>query len=173
MRKLTLLIAAGLVSLVAPLALALLVVGCAGSAGSGYSSGPTGSTSQAGGSGGVAGVAVRTTSIGPVVVNGNGRTVYLFEKDKNGTSACYDQCAKYWPPLITHGMPSTGAGADPSLLGTSRRADGSEQITYANQPLYLYAFDTAPGDVNGEGSKEFGAEWDALTPAGQKIEPAS
>jgi predicted lipoprotein with Yx(FWY)xxD motif len=115
-------------------------------------------------------VGVRNSPLGPIVVDSKGRTLYLFENDRKGQSACYGQCATYWPPLITHGKPAARSGAEQSLLGTIRRPDGSEQITYAGQPLYLFAGDMKPGDFNGEGSQDFGAGWDALSPAGEKIE---
>jgi predicted lipoprotein with Yx(FWY)xxD motif len=114
-------------------------------------------------------VSAASSSLGKIIVAG-GRTLYLFEKDKRGHSACSGACAIYWPPLITHGKPIAGPGAKSSLLGTIRRANGSRQVTYAGHALYRYVGDTRPGQTNGEGSQEFGAGWDALSPAGKKIE---
>jgi predicted lipoprotein with Yx(FWY)xxD motif len=168
-RKIRFLIAAA-----APLAIALIAAGCGGStSGSAYSSGGYGSTVQASagnGGSGAAQVGVGDSSLGRIVVDSNGRTLYLFEKDKNGRSACYGQCATYWPPLVSDGNPVARTGAEQSLLGTIPRRDGSQQATYAGHPLYLYAGDSIAGDVNGEGSQAFGAGWDALSPAGAKIE---
>ena len=110
------------------------------------------------------------TNLGKIIVNGRGRTLYLFEKDKRGHSACSGACAGYWPPLITHGKPKAKGAAKQSLLGTIKRADGSRQVTYAGHPLYTFLLDKKPGQTKGEGSKLFGAGWDALTPAGKKIE---
>lgn len=110
------------------------------------------------------------TGLGRIVVDGRGRTLYLFEKDRRGHSRCSGTCAVYWPPLLTHGKPMAGGGAKQSLLGTIRRANGARQVTYAGHPLYRFVEDTKRGQTKGEGSQLFGAGWDALTPAGKKIE---
>ena len=82
------------------------------------------------------------SSLGRIVVDGSSRTLYLFEKDKNRHSACYGACAQYWPPLLTHGKPVARVGVRQSLLGTTRRRNGSQQVTYAGHPLYRYVGDT-------------------------------
>ena len=130
------------------------------------------STALAASNSGSRGATVSTamTGLGKVIVNGHGRTLYLFEKDKRGKSMCSGACASYWPPLITHGKPRAIGGAKASLLGTIKRANGSRQVTYAGHPLYTFVEDTKRGDTTGEGSTLFGAGWDALTPAGKKIE---
>jgi predicted lipoprotein with Yx(FWY)xxD motif len=79
-------------------------------------------------------------------------------------------CASYWPPLLTHGKPVANGGADQSLIGTIKRADGSRQVTYAGHRLYTFVQDTKRGQTNGEGSTLFGAGRDALSPTGEKIE---
>jgi predicted lipoprotein with Yx(FWY)xxD motif len=118
-------------------------------------------------------VSTASSSLGKIIVDGRGRTLYLFEKDTRGHSACSGTCAMYWPPLITHGKPIAGHGLKKSLLGTIRRANGARQVTYAGHPLYLYALDTKAGQTNGEGLQDFGAGWDALSAAGKKIEGGS
>jgi len=115
-------------------------------------------------------VGVRHTSLGRVIVDSKGRTLYLFEKDTSRRSACSGQCAQFWPPLLTHAAPVASTGVKQSLLRKIRRADGTQQVTYAGHPLYLYVGDTKPGQTNGEGSQEFGAGWDVLSPSGKKIE---
>ena len=115
-------------------------------------------------------VGVAKTALGRIVVDGRGRTLYLFEKDRNHRSSCYGLCAAYWPPLLTHGKPLARAGAKQSLLGRTRRRNGSGQVTYAGHPLYRYAGDTKPGQTNGQGLQDFGGGWDAISPAGKKIE---
>jgi predicted lipoprotein with Yx(FWY)xxD motif len=115
-------------------------------------------------------VSTARTGLGKVIVNGRGRTLYLFEKDRHGKSACSGACASYWPPLITHGKPMAKGGAKRSLLGTIKRSNGLRQVTYAGHPLYTFVQDTRRGQTKGEGSTLFGAGWDALTPAGKKIE---
>ena len=114
-------------------------------------------------------VSTAKTSLGQIIVNSNGRTLYLFEKDRNGKSACSGQCAVFWPPLITSGKPSVTNGAKASLIGTTRRADGRLQVTYNHHPLYTFVKDKKAGQTNGEGVNAFGAVWDAISPAGARI----
>ncbi|MGZ4382431.1 MAG: COG4315 family predicted lipoprotein [Gaiellaceae bacterium] len=115
-------------------------------------------------------VAVAGSGLGPVLVDGRGRTLYLFEKDMHGTSACAGKCATFWPPLIASGKLRATAGAKASLLGTVKRADGRLQVTYNHHPLYTFVKDTAKGQTNGEGIAAFGAEWYAVSAAGAKVE---
>ena len=123
--------------------------------------------SSGGGSGGT--VAVRSTSLGRILVDSSGRTLYLFAKDKGGRSACSGNCAGNWPPVTVTARPTAGAGVDASLLGTTTRADGMKEVTYAGHPLYRYAGDSAAGDTNGEGLNTFGAVWYALDGSGKKV----
>jgi predicted lipoprotein with Yx(FWY)xxD motif len=118
-----------------------------------------------------AGAAVSTgkTSLGTILVNSSGRTLYLFGKDRNGKSACAGQCAAFWPPLITKGKPRAMGGAKASLLGTTKRADGRTQVTYNHHPLYMFAKDTKAGQTNGENVTAFGGTWDAVSTAGNKV----
>jgi predicted lipoprotein with Yx(FWY)xxD motif len=113
---------------------------------------------------------IASSSLGRVLVDGRGRSLYLFEKDRRGRSACSGACATYWPPLLTKGKPVAGAGARQSLLGVIRRPDGTTQVTYAGHPLYRFALDTKPGQTHGEGLHDFGAGWYVLGPAGSKID---
>ena len=115
-------------------------------------------------------VSTAKTSLGKVIVNRRGRTLYLFEKDTRRHSACGRSCAAYWPPLLAHGRPIAGGAAKQSLLGTIKRANGTRQVTYAGHPLYTYVLDTKRGQTRREGSTLFGAGWDALAPSGKKIE---
>jgi len=157
-RNITLLAAAA-----AALAIALFAVGYGSAAGSAAS--PASSA---------AGKATRLgaakSSLGRIVVDGSSRTLYLFEKDKNRHSACYGACPQYWPPLLTHGKPIARAGAKQSLVGTTRRRNGSTQVTYAGHPLYRYLGDTRPGQTNGAGLQDFGGGWDPISPSGKKVE---
>jgi len=115
-------------------------------------------------------VAVASSGLGRVLVDGRGRTLYLFAKDKHGKSACTGQCAGFWPPLIAHGKPLASAGAKASLLGTTKRADGRLQVTYNHHPLYTFVKDTSKGQTNGEAVNAFGAAWYAVSAAGAKVE---
>ena len=115
-------------------------------------------------------VASGSSALGRIIVDSRGHTLYLFEKDRRGASACSGACLVYWPPLLTSGAPTTTKGARPSLLGSIRRADGTRQVTYAGHPLYLFSGDTRRGQTNGEGLKDFGAGWYVLMPSGKKID---
>jgi predicted lipoprotein with Yx(FWY)xxD motif len=121
-------------------------------------------------SGAGAKVAVASTGLGRILVDGHGRTLYLFEKDKRGKSACAGKCAGFWPPLIASGKPLATSGAKMSLLGTTRRADGRLQVTYNHHPLYTFVKDTRKGQTTGEEVDAFGAEWYAVSAAGTKVE---
>lgn len=114
-------------------------------------------------------VDLASSTLGTILVNSQGRTLYLFQADMGSKSACTGACAAAWPPLVSTRKPTAGHGVKQSLLGTSKRADGTEQVTYDGHPLYLFAGDTASGQTNGEGSTGFGAPWYALSPAGSQI----
>jgi predicted lipoprotein with Yx(FWY)xxD motif len=114
----------------------------------------------------------KSAALGTILVDGQGRTLYLFEQDRRGRSSCAGACATYWPPLLTHGRPAAGRGVKGSLLGLTRRADGTTQVTYAGHPLYRFVQDRKPGQTTGQDSHAFGAGWYVLSPAGRKIEKA-
>ena len=114
-------------------------------------------------------VSTRQTTLGRLLVDANGRTLYLFEKDKDATSSCTGACASIWPPL-TAGTAKAGTGVTAAGLATTKRSDGKKEITYAGHPLYTYAGDQKPGDVTGQGLDQFGAEWYVLAPDGHKID---
>jgi len=166
-------------------AAAALLAGCGGS---GYGgSTDTGaaaspSASSGGGGGGAYGrtysaapsaaaaatVTVHTTRLGGTPADAAGRTLYLFEKDKGTSSACYGACATAWPPASTTAAPKVTGGAVSGLLGTSLRSDGTKQLTYAGHPLHYFSGECSPGDVLGEGSHAFGGAWFAVGAQGQK-----
>ena len=114
-------------------------------------------------------VSLRTTKLGRVLVNSRGHTLYLFAKDRKNKSACSGSCAKFWPPLLIRGKPTAGSGVRPSLLGTTRRSNGSLQVTYNKHPLYTFALDKQAGQVNGEASSNFGAKWYAVSVKGTAV----
>jgi predicted lipoprotein with Yx(FWY)xxD motif len=115
-------------------------------------------------------VSTASTSLGRIVVNSGGRTLYMFGKDKRDKSACAGMCAEFWPPLIAGGKPRATGGARASLLGTTKRADGRMQVTYNRHPLYTFVKDTKKGQTHGEGLTAFGGQWNAISPAGSKVE---
>lgn len=114
-------------------------------------------------------VGTANSSLGRILVDRHGRTLYLFAKDKHGKSACYGLCAGYWPALTTKGKPRAITGARKALLGTTRRKDGHLQVTYRGHPLYRFSGDTAAGATSGEGLTDFGGAWWAVSPSGSKI----
>lgn len=116
-------------------------------------------------------VRVRGTTLGRILVDAKSHTLYLFEKDRMGKSACTGACAKNWPPLLVKGRPKAGAGVKAAKLGTTKRSDGSTQVTYNRHPLYTFVLDAGKaGSTKGEGLKAFGAEWYVVGPGGSKVE---
>src|SRR4051794_36755778 len=111
-------------------------------------------------------VSTASTSLGTVLVDSQGRTLYLFKADSGTKSACSGACASAWPPLRVSAEPTAGDGARASKLGTTQRSDGQPQVTYNGHPLYTYIGDSKPGDVNGQGLTAFGAAWFVLSPSG-------
>jgi len=118
-------------------------------------------------------VSLRSTKLGMILVNSKGRTLYLFEKDRSGKSACTSQCAQYWPPLLSPGKPTVGSGVKAALVSRTKRADGSMQVTYNKHPLYTFALDKQAGQVNGEASSNFGAKWYAVSASGAAVVKAA
>jgi predicted lipoprotein with Yx(FWY)xxD motif len=115
-------------------------------------------------------VALRKTGLGTILVDARGRTLYLFEKDRNRVSTCNSACAKFWPRLTSHRTPRAGKGVHQSLLGLTRTPSGVRQVTYAGHPLYTFAGDKRAGQTSGEGLDNFGAEWYAVAATGHKVE---
>jgi len=107
---------------------------------------------------------------GKALVDGQGRTLYLFEADTNGTSSCSGACAKAWPPYTVTGTPQAGSGLNGGMLATVHRSDGSIQVVYNRHPLYYFAADSHTGDHNGQGVKGFGASWYVVGADGNKID---
>ncbi|TDC12048.1 COG4315 family predicted lipoprotein [Actinomadura bangladeshensis] len=145
--------------------------GSGGSGSSGYGGGS--SPTSAAPTGGTSGQTIKTASVGnlgPILVDGAGRTVYLFEKDKGNQSSCSGSCAAVWPPVTTSVKPQPGSGADASKLSTTKRSDGTTEVSYAGHPLYYYAPDgTSSGSTGGQGLDQFGAKWYVLSPSGSAV----
>src|SRR3954465_6421591 len=123
----------------------------------------------AGAAGHAAAGKTRHAKLGTFLVDGQGRTLYLFQKDTTSKSRCDSDCATNWPPLLTSGKPSSGGSARKSLLGTTKRSDGKTQVTYNGHPLYRFTGDNAPGETNGQGLKAFGARWYAVNAGGKPV----
>ena len=98
--------------------------------------------------------------LGKILVDkATGKTLYTWAKDTDENSQCYDQCATFWPPLVTTAKTLAAEGVTSGKFGTSARKDGALQVTFNGHPLYFYSRDAAPGDTNGQGSTGFGAVW--------------
>lgn len=98
-------------------------------------------------------------TLGAILTDSAGRTLYMFTKDADKSSTCYDQCERNWPPLLTQGQPQATSGADATKLSTTTRKDNSVQVVYGDFPLYYYTPDTAPGETKGQG---VGSVWYVL-----------
>lgn len=111
--------------------------------------------------------------LGKVLVDGQGLTLYLFIPDRqSNNSTCYGRCAEGWPPLILPvgvTKPVAGAGVDASLLGTTKRTDGSVQVTYNRWPLYTWVGDSEPGQATGQALNNDGGLWYVVSPQGKAI----
>src|SRR5690349_13453036 len=118
------------------------------------------------------GVKVTSNSLGTFLVDAQGHTLYLFERDEKSDSYCSGACAAVWPPFEADHAPQAMAGLRTSALGVFKRDDGEMQVTYMGHPLYYYAADAStPGKTKGEGAKQFGAEWYVVGRNGKTVEP--
>jgi predicted lipoprotein with Yx(FWY)xxD motif len=164
--------------------LSLAAVFVLSSCGGGSSSG--GAASGAGSSGGAssagvkaaaaarktAALSVHHTSLGNVLVDGQGMTVYMLTADKPGQSSCSTQCLAYWPPVPPVTKPGKLHGISAKVASTQSMA-GKPMATAGGWPLYTYVGDHAPGDTSGEGIRNFGGIWYAVSPSGQPVKAGS
>ena len=114
-------------------------------------------------------IKLHQSSLGQVLADSHGRTLYMWAHDKHHRSTCYGACAVYWPALTTKGKPKAIGGARKALLGTTRRRDGRMQVTYHGHPLYRFSGDTRAGQTSGEGLTDFGGRWDPVSAAGVAV----
>jgi predicted lipoprotein with Yx(FWY)xxD motif len=120
------------------------------------------------------GVTVATKTIKPygaVLVNGAGRTLYIFAPDKAKKVTCVSACATIWPPAkLPPGTKATASGqVKSSLLGSDPNPSGGRVVTYNGWPLYTYVTDTAPGVAHGQGINSAGGLWYVISPSGKVI----
>jgi predicted lipoprotein with Yx(FWY)xxD motif len=161
--------------------LAAALTGCSGSSAK-SAAGPSAtgsSTAAAGHAADVAGTAAKITpatvgtknagKLGTILVDGKGRTLYLFVADTKNKSTCTGGCAVAWPPLLSKGTATAGKGADKKLLGTTDRAGGVKEVTYNGHPLYYYVGDSKPGQISGQGLNQFGALWYVVDAKGKQV----
>lgn len=152
---------------VGAVAASAVVLAACGSSGSSYGARPVHSSSAPPAGPGPS-VGLGHTSSGSVLVDSNGRTLYLFSSDTPAKSTCDGPCSRAWPAATVTGMPTAGSGLTASMLATITRSDGSKQLEYNGHPLYRFIQDTAPGQMNGEGSTAYGASWWVLDAAGNQ-----
>jgi predicted lipoprotein with Yx(FWY)xxD motif len=114
-------------------------------------------------------VSVGSSDYGRILTDGKGRTLYLFTKESSGKTRCYGACADAWPPFYTRGKPRASGDARQSLLGTTRRSDGKQQVTYMGHPVYYYRSDVKPGQVLCQNVAEFGGTWLVVKPSGDAV----
>jgi predicted lipoprotein with Yx(FWY)xxD motif len=115
-------------------------------------------------------IQARSSSLGRVLTDGHGRTLYLFEADKPNVSKLSRAGLSIWPPVAASDKPEAKSGALAAKLGTITGVDGKPQVTYDRHPLYYYVGDTKPGQTSGQALDQFGAEWYVLAPGGNKID---
>lgn len=140
----------------------LVIAGCGGGgSSSGTSSGSGGASAPEGTIG-----ATEIEGLGTVLVDSEGMTVYDFTVDEGMKSNCYGGCEAAWPPVTTTGKPTAGEGANAADLGTTKRKDGTLQVTYKGHPLYTFSGDEGPGEANGN---EAEGTWFALDEAGAPV----
>jgi predicted lipoprotein with Yx(FWY)xxD motif len=167
-------------------AAATLGLAACGSSGSGYGSagsGSSSSSSQGPAAAGAANPAITVAAasvpgVGTVLVNGDGKTLYMLTSEKGGTLTCTDDngCTKVWPDTeLPSGTtsPIAGSGIQASMLSTVKGPSGALYITYGGWPLYTYSGDTAPGQARGQGIVSFGGTWETLSPAGTPVTTTS
>jgi len=142
------------------MAIGLVAAACGGGA---QSSTPPPDTSPT--SGATVTVATNPT-LGNILVDAQGMTLYVFAADTSGTSNCSGACSQNWPALtVASGNPVAGSGVT-GTLDVITRSDGTKQVTRDGMPLYTFAFDKQPGDTNGQGLNEFGGIWTAAAAGG-------
>jgi len=153
---------------------ALLAAACASSGGS-YGAGNarpvTGATAPP--SATATTLDLANSSLGQILADSRGRSLYLFEADTGTTSKCTSAgCVAEWPPFIAGGKPQVGAGLAANQLGTTTRADGQQQVTYSGHPLYYFAGDSQPGSTEGQGLNDNGGLWYVVRTDGTAVDNA-
>ena len=112
---------------------------------------------------------VKASPFGRILFDGHGFVLYGFTHDPRGKSACSGACARAWPPFVVMSVPRAAVGVAARLLGTTRRANGALQVTYAGHPLYYYVGDRRPGQILCQNVTEFGGVWRVVRPTGRLV----
>ena len=156
----------------------LLLAACGGSSHKSSSSSPAASTSPSASqptssSSGALTIGTASVSAGRYLTGASGRALYIWVADPKGRSSCAGSCAKVWPPLTASSMPKVTGGVTAADITLIPRSDGTKQVAYHGRPLYYYAGDTGAGMISGNGSKQFGAYWWLISPAGGYVDRSS
>ena len=151
-------------TVVLALGAAVALAACGSTASSTGSAAPAAGTQPASSS-----VKTGSSRYGTVLFDGGGRVLYTFARDRGTASTCYGGCAAAWPPFTVNRAPKASAGVRGSLLGTTRRQDGSLQVTYAGHPLYYFTGDTKPGQITCQNVSSFGGLWLVIRPNGTPV----
>jgi predicted lipoprotein with Yx(FWY)xxD motif len=114
-------------------------------------------------------VLAKPSRFGEILFDGRGYVLYVFTRDPRGRSVCRGACARAWPPYVVKTRPRAGTGVAARRLGTTRRGDGSLQVTYAGRPLYYYVGDRKPGEILCQYVSEFGGIWLVIRPSGRLV----
>jgi predicted lipoprotein with Yx(FWY)xxD motif len=114
-------------------------------------------------------IQVHNSRFGPVLFDGRGFVLYAFTKDARTKSNCAGACAKAWPPYTVKSAPHAAKGVTMSLLGTTKRADGTLQVTYAGRPLYYYVGDRSAGQISCQNVSEYGGLWLVVRASGKLV----
>jgi predicted lipoprotein with Yx(FWY)xxD motif len=111
------------------------------------------------------------TSVGTILVNGRGFTLYAFTKDSRNHEACQSisGCPSVWPVVSGAAKPTLGPGVKRSLVGTITLKGGKKQVTYGGHPLYTYSADGGPGQTFYVNFQQFGGHWPAVNAAGREV----
>jgi predicted lipoprotein with Yx(FWY)xxD motif len=154
-----------------PLPVALAIAGCGSGSSTAQSDSHASNSANGGAAQSVSAAApveltIESSHYGRTIFDAHHRVLYLFGNDHTTKSTCYGGCAKAWPPLLTNDAPKVGAGLDSSLLGTTKRRDGSTQVTYAGHPLYYFEGDK-PGKIMCQNVKMHGGFWYVVKPDGE------
>ncbi|HYY65461.1 MAG TPA: hypothetical protein VE688_12645 [Gaiellaceae bacterium] len=133
--------------------------------------GSAATTTRAGGAASAQAVTItaHASRYGKILFDGRGRVLYLFARDRAGRSSCSGACAKAWPPSLTKGVPRAGRGVNAKLLGTTKRKDGTLQVTYGKHPLYYFKEDTKAGQIKCQNVSNFGGLWLVVAPSGKAV----
>jgi predicted lipoprotein with Yx(FWY)xxD motif len=116
-------------------------------------------------------IQLRHTSLGSVIVDSSGFTLFRFSKDSGKQNMCLktSECSTTWPALETSGQPTVGPGLKASLVSTISLPGGKRQVTYAGHPLYRYALASERGETSYAGVKQFGGTWYAVSASGATV----